>query len=72
MKCPTGQVLVQHEGIRIEVMKLFSHLSILSSQQHIAAVHQRFERVPGAQKKFFNLVSYLSKTGGGVFIVKSY
>ena len=29
-------------------MKLLSHLSILSSQQHIAAVHQIFERVPRA------------------------
>lgn len=48
LKCPTGQVLVQHEEIRIEVMKLLSHLSILSSQQHIAAVHQIFERVPRA------------------------
>ncbi len=65
LKCPTGQVLVQHEEIRIEVMQLLSHLSILSSQQHIAAVHQIFERVPRAQTKFLNLVSYLSTNNRG-------
>lgn len=47
LKCPTGRGLVQHEEIRTEVMKLFSHLSILSSQQHIAAVHQIFKKFSG-------------------------
>lgn len=65
-KCPTGQVLVQHEEIGTEVMKLFSHLSIFSSQLHIAAVHKILERVSGAKKKFFNpvfrynMIDYLS------------
>lgn len=43
-------------GDKIEVMKLLSHLSILSSQKYIVVVHQLFKTVPDKQTKRFNLL----------------